>query len=245
MGQNGNIQSIVASHLKVWTANASLRQGNQWTGQAWPLVTISREFGSQGALVGEKVANALGFSFWDHQLVEAIAKETGAGEILLDTLDEHARNRVEEFVAGLLMGRTGTAEEFVHQIAKTIRTIYKHGRAVVVGRGGQFVLFDEQALRVRIVADFDKRVKGYAERNELTISEAEKIVKKTDLEREKFIQMQYHRDVNKASNYDVVLNVTTLGMEDAAELIVAAYSTKFKIGRSKIEEHLKYAPQAI
>lgn len=147
-------------------------------GRVWPLITVSREFGSLGAAAGKIVAKKLGFSFWDNELVKAIAKETGTGETLLNSLDEHARNRVEEFVANLLMGHNATEEAFVHQVAKTVRTIYKHGRAIIVGRGGQFILFEEQALRVRVVAPLDERIKMFAERNHIAHREAEKIVKK-------------------------------------------------------------------
>jgi cytidylate kinase len=242
--RDGNIQSIVKSQLKSWSENKLLSRDKEWTGQVWPLITISRQFGSLGAAAGRAVADNIGFSFWDHELVEAIAKETGAGETLLDSLDEHARNRVEEFVAGLLMGKNATEEAFVHQVAKTVRTIYKHGRAVIVGRGGQFILFEEQALRVRVVADLETRIRNYAERNDLSHKDAEKVVKKTDVERAKFIEQQYHRDVSNAANYDIVLNAGSLSLDQLSEMIISAYKTKFSIDQRTIESHLKYAAKA-
>ena len=70
----------------------------------WPIITIAREFGARGEALGRTLAEGIDFSFWDQELVHAMAEESGANEALLATLDEYRRNVIEDSVDGALMG---------------------------------------------------------------------------------------------------------------------------------------------
>ena len=70
----------------------------------WPIITIAREFGARGEALGRTLAEGIDFSFWDQELVHAMAEESGANEAFLATVDEYRRNVIEDSVDGALMG---------------------------------------------------------------------------------------------------------------------------------------------
>ena len=72
----------------------------------------------------------------------------------------------------------------------------------------------------------EKRVRGYAEREGLTEKKARKEIVGRDADRADFIQHHFKRDIETSSDYDLVLNSGTLGLEQMAEIVLAAYETK-------------------
>jgi len=193
----------------------------------WPVVTISREFGAQGAAIGRIVAKRFGFEFWDQELVHAMAEQTGVDEALLATLDEHARSDVEALIVGIFRGSAYTESEYLGQLMRVVHTINTHGGAVVIGRGSQFILGDEDALHVRAVCPRNIRLQGLRERRGLGKGQAEKELEKIEKDRIAFIEHHYQKDVRAAAAYDVVVNTGTLSLEQASDLVVSCYQARF------------------
>ena len=219
-----SIEQLVAEQVAKWTAARSGPKVERK--ETWPTITVSREFGSRGAAIGEAVAEALGFTYWDQELVHAVAEETGVKEQLLESLDEHAWGTIDEIISTFLL-HTGGVKDYVRELAEVIHTIDNHGEAVVLGRGGQFLIDSGRALRVRIVSPFEKRVEDYAESKELSQKEAEKQVKEKEEDRQQFYNKYFKEDVSESSHYDLVLNSGVFSLDQSRELISTAYKTKF------------------
>ena len=219
-------QKLVEEQLRKWEQSKQERAGKDVC-EPWPLITVSREFAALGAAVGEQTARKLGFSFWDKEIVHAIAEETGAPQALLASLDEQARSRIEDFISESIMGAEATVGEYVRQLIRVVRTIERYGGAVVIGRGAHFILVPEAALRVRVVCPYERRVQRYAEREGLSKREAERKVMQVERERQAFIRRHYDRDVGEPSHYDIVINTESILPDAAADLVVAAYRVKF------------------
>jgi len=223
-----SIRSIIDQQFHRWsTQNQERLAAVEGAPAHWPIVTVSREFGSLGARVGELAAERLGFTFWDQELVTTIAEETGVQEALLSSLDESSRSKVEAFVADLFFGTAGAATDYVRHLARVIRTLDRKGGAVVVGRGGQFIVEPEHALRVRVACPRPLRVAGYAEREGLAKRDAERAVDAVEKDRETFIRQHYAASISDPANYDIVVNSATLPANQAARLVVEAYRAKF------------------
>jgi len=219
------VRALVNEQVGKWTSDKhGLRMGKRGP---WPLIAISREFGALGAAVGMEVAARMGFSFWDREIVSAIAKETGAREALLDSLDERSRNSIEDVLASMLMGQMTTMGEYVQQVVRIVRTIDKHGAGVVVGRGAQYILEWDRALRVRAVGPLDRRVEDYAKRQGVDYREAERAIVSMERDRQKFIRQHFNKDVADPSDYDLVINTSSLSVNAAASVVIAAYGAKF------------------
>ena len=68
----------------------------------WPVVTLSREFGTAGAQIGERLAELLGFAFWDRRVLEKIAERIHTTVMELGHVDERAPGAFEEFLSTVL-----------------------------------------------------------------------------------------------------------------------------------------------
>jgi cytidylate kinase len=221
-----DVQTIVERQVGKW-ALESKPKAKQEPDVHWPLVTVSREFGTQGAEMGRVVSERLGFSYWDQELVAAIAEETGAQETLLNSLDEKARSRLDDFIREAVGGTAGTVGEYVRQVARISGVLKNHGAAVVIGRGLQFILDPQDILRVRVIGPEGQRVASLAERQGVSAREADRIVRQVERDRQSFIRRHYSVEVGDAIHYDLVINTAFFSVEQAATVVVAAYEAKF------------------
>jgi cytidylate kinase len=193
----------------------------------WPIITIEREFGARGEALGRILAERTGFTFWDGELVHAVADESGANETVLRSLDEHRRSAIEESIKGALFGGQHMASEYLRRLMKLIHTISAHGGSVVVGRGAQYILAPETVLRVRVVSPLEERIRGYAQRHGIDVGRARTQVKRSDAERSRFVRQFFSRDTAVAADYDLVVNTGTFSLEQAAGIVLEAYGDKF------------------
>jgi cytidylate kinase len=193
----------------------------------WPVVTIAREFGARGEALGRLIAERSGFAFWDGELVHAVAEESGADEIVLRSLDEHRRSEIEESIHGALLGGQYMASEYLRRLSRLIRTISLHGASVVVGRGAQYLVAPDEALRVRVVCPLEERIRGYGARRGIGESGAREEIERMDQERRQFVRRNFSRDPSNAADYDLAVNTGTFPLEKAADLVLDAYQAKF------------------
>ncbi len=223
-----SVRSLIEEQVQRWARQQQEREtAAGGPPQHWPLVTVSREFGSLGATTARVVAERLRFTFWDQELVTAIAQHTGAQQALLASVDENTRSKIEEFVANIVFGTGGTTAEYIREVARVVRVLDRQGAAVVVGRGAQFIVEPARALRVRVVSPYAARVEGYARRMGLSPREAERKVSTVERGRRTFVRQHYGRDIADASAYDLAINTDGVAIEAVADVIIAAYQAKF------------------
>lgn len=219
-----SIEQMIAQQVRRWTQEA--QPARQHPEPPWPLITISREFGARGAALAGVLGARTGFRVWDRALVHAIAEITGGDEMLMETLDEHRRKVIEDAIGGLLMGGPHSHLPYLRALLRIVRTIAAHGAGIIIGRGANYILKPEEALRVRVVCPLEKRVRGYAQRQGLSFAEARQHVVRTDADRADYVQFHFRRDVENASDYDLVLNAGTYDLDEMAALTLAAYEAK-------------------
>ena len=186
------------------------------------IVTISREPGSGGVIVAQKVSEKLGFEVFHQEVLHEMAKRAETSEQLLATLDERGLSVLEDWISSLVHERHLWPDQYLRHLMNVIGTIGKHGRAVVIGRGANFILPPEQRLRVRITAPRQVRVENVAREFNLTQAEAKRRVIKTESNRRAFIRKYFNADIADPTNYDLVINTETLRVEHAVDIIGAA-----------------------
>lgn len=228
------VLQLVDEQVKRWLAEQEKRraQPRVTPEPPRPLVTISREAGANGTAVGRVAAEKLGYELWDQELVQRVAEQKGAPEALFAAVDEHSRTRIEDLLAGILMGDVGTETEYLASLGRVFHSIAQHGSAVIVGRGAQYVLTPGEALRVRVVAPLSDRIRVIAESRGLAEREARTEVERIDRERLGFIRHHYRRNAADPDAYDVVVNTGSLPLKAAGDVVVAAYRAKFPGARS-------------
>ena len=184
-----------------------------------PVVTISREPGSGGKLVARAVADRLGLDLFDQEIINAMAKDADTTTRIIRTLDEKSVSMIEDWVAASISQRHLWPDELARVLMRVIGAIGRHGGAVIVGRGANFVLPPEARFRVRIVAPLERRVSRVAETHGISREAAKTRVLRTESDRRAFVRKYYHSDIRDPLNYDMILNTGALAIESCAAAI--------------------------
>ena len=191
------------------------------------IITISREFGSGGRTVGHLVAEKLGIPFYDKELVEQIALESGFAPKFVEEHGEHAPGKTlfayaftPQGIPGVMNGMS-TADFLWNVQCGVILQLAEKGPCVIVGRNADYVLKDrEDVLHAYIHAD-----KAYrADRIVRLYGESEKSPEARLNEKDKRRRVNYQHYTGRvwgtAQNYDLCLNSGTVGVEECANIIV-------------------------
>jgi cytidylate kinase len=203
-----------------------------------PVITIAREFGAGGARVAAMLAQRLGAEVIDRQLVAEVASRLG-----LTTDEVTAEEERPTSVADRLIRSFGWISEAYggswgppsgdplsdpHQAVRllteeVIRETARRANAVIVGRGGAFVLADwPGVLHVFLRSAEPVRMREVMARYALSEEEARRRLHHADAERAAYMRQNYGADWRDPRHYDLVLDTGRLGYQRAAEAILAA-----------------------
>lgn len=194
------------------------------------IITISREFGSGGKYIGILVAKKLGIPFYDKDIIEKIAEESGCVDEFIKRVSEYAPSK--SIFAYSFIGRGASGESIEDKIfaiqQKVIKELAEKGPCVIVGRSADYILRDMDTLNVFIYADQAQKVKRTMSFKGVTKKEAEKLIKETDKRRS--INYKYYTGQNwgERQNYTVMLNSTLLGVEKTADIIAEIYKQEIQ-----------------
>ena len=184
-----------------------------------PVITVSREPGSGGKLVAAGVADRLGFDLFHQEVIHEMAQSAQVETRLLETLDEKGLSVLEDWISSLIQERHLWPDEYLQHLMKVVATIGKHGRAVIVGRGANFILPPGKRLRVRVVARRENRIENVAREFGVSIETAQKRIIKTESDRRAFIRKYFYANIADPLNYDLIINTSTSSLEAAVAAI--------------------------
>ena len=193
------------------------------------IITISREFGSGGRTMGRKIAERLGIPFYDKELVDQIAVESGFAPKFVEEHGEHSPTGsffsyafAPQGVPGIMNGLS-TADFLWNIQCNVILQLADQGPCVIVGRNADYILKDRpDALHVYVFADVPYR----AERIVRLYGESEKSPEQRLAEKDKRRRVNYQhytgRTWGQAQNYDLCLDTGVLGEDYCADIVVNA-----------------------
>lgn len=195
------------------------------------IVTICREFCSGGVEIGKKLAEKLDINFYDKELISLAAKESGITENIFKDADEKPSNSLLYSIAIGAPSLTGiffqnndflTNDKLFGIQSNVIKEIAEKGSAVIVGRCSDYILRDEERIvKVYLRADIDFRKKRFIlERHNVAEKDIEHIINKTDKKRGNYYSYYTGRDWDCASNYDLVINTSKVGVDGAVKQIL-------------------------
>lgn len=224
--QPRDVRVIVEEQVKRWAFHK--QKGQPVTPPVlWPVVTISRESGTQGSELGQRLAERLGFSCWDRALVTEIARLMHTDEATIAALDERTRGAVLDLFGLSAFSQQDVSVDYAKQLRRIIDSISRRGNAVIVGRGSQFLVDPSSALRVRLVAPFELRAHTVATRDGVSPEVAKQQVVSTDAERVAFVHKCSGHDVSDPTHYDIVVNASVYAGERLDAVVLMAYLAKF------------------
>ena len=206
-----------------------------------PVITISRQYGSGGDAIGKHVCEALGYSYFDKNLMARVATEAGISESDIVDLPEHAY-KLRGFFDKLFGRRRSAAEAWkeatgketlpvealdearsVNLIKNTVLEAHKHDNVVIVGRGGQAILREQPGvLHVRIIAPLGARVLRVQSAENVGLDEATARVKHRDEAAAAYLERFFDIDWDNPLLYHLIINTGKWETEDAVQIILNA-----------------------
>lgn len=201
---------------------------------AYRIITVSRQFGSGGRTIAHGLADALGYAYYDKELVKEVALETGFSTEYIEEKGEYANSKSPLSYAFAPAGIPGvmngmTAADYLYSIQrKVILDLADRGSCVIVGRCADHILKDRpDTLHVFIHADDAYR----AQRIVRLYGETEKSPKKRLSDKDGRRAANYKhftgKDWGMSENYDLSLNSAKMGEEACIELLTHLVQTSF------------------
>ena len=219
------VAQIIEEQVQFWGLKNNPEKNISSPFKKLPVITVSREFGAKGAALAEIIGEKLGFKVWDKDLLDVISKKLGSNKNYMQAIDENRRSMLEDTLFGF-MNHKGTNLNYLIYLVKAIRSIEDLGNSVIVGRGANFICRNKHSFHVRIVSPLERRVQDYADKEQLTKQESLQFVTQKDKERANFVEYNFNKDLELASNYDLVINSSSFPLEVIAEIICTSYTNK-------------------
>ncbi len=234
ISQNIPVGNLITRHMRLWEAQQQYRReiekastGRRPEAQG-PYISFAREYGSGGLEISQRVAEKLGWQHFDHEVVEAVANETKKREELVALFDESVRSELQTYVQNLFTLQTWDSTHYVFHLVHVLNAIARHGNAVIIGHGANFVLPPQNGLRVRVVAPLPVCVRNYMQLRGGTEAEAVREITRRNSEYAAFIRRHFHRDIADPLAYDLILNAEHLDLEAAIEMVIHAAEIKLQ-----------------
>ena len=192
------------------------------------IITISREFGSGGREIGKKLAKELNIPFYDKQLIEIAAKESGFDKELFE--EEDARTSRGFHLFGALGYSLGGPLSTITELSlndrlflvqsQVIEQVAKEGPCVIVGRCADYVLKDyDNVLNVFIHGDMYDKLTRAVNSYEVDERDVENSIRKIDKHRANYYEYYTDRKWGRVENYDLSLNSSTFGIDGCVAII--------------------------
>lgn len=197
------------------------------------IITISREYGSGGRLIGQMLAQDLVLAFYDKEIVSLVAKESGFDIDYVKKTGEYAKSKFWD--GAYLAGSRGTSPYLGSNLlsnrdkiqilqSKIIRNLADQVPCIIVGRCADYILNDrDDVLNVFIHSDIKDREKRVMDEYNIKRKDVKKEIMTTDKARSNHYEIYTGQKWGDSNNYHMTLNSGLFGLEGCKEIIKSAY----------------------
>ncbi|MCI2058391.1 MAG: cytidylate kinase-like family protein [Oscillibacter sp.] len=191
------------------------------------VITIGRQYGSNGREIGIRLAGKYGIPFYDKELLRKAAEASGLCERLFENFDERPKSLLYSIAMDSYMFSlpgTGAADSLEQKVYlatyDAVRRIAESGPCVIIGRCADYALADRpNVLRLFIDAPMEKRIATVVERESLPPEKARALILKTDKRRASYYEYYSSQRWGSVDSYDFCLDSSILGIDGTVELI--------------------------
>ena len=195
------------------------------------VITISRQFGAGGKTLGEMISKQLEYTFVDNEIIQMVARRAKVSTNWVESIEKEAGGKLLKFMSGLvrksfveriLDDERGYIDEeiYVDLLHNIIGQLADEGSAVILGRGGQYILRDHKDVtHVLLIADKEDRIHFMEEHYDLSEAQALQAVNREDKRRVNLYRKFGKENYDHPDLYHLVLNMSKLDLEKACDLV--------------------------
>ncbi len=193
------------------------------------IITISRQLGSRGSIIAEKIKDELGYNFLEKKSLEKLMSKYGVSGEYVNTFDE----KKPSFWENLALDK----DRYFHFMKKAILDIAGEGDSIILGRGGQVILKNlPTILRLRIIAPMEQRLIRVKELYKCDNYNAEQIIKKNDQDRAGYHKFFFQTDWESPVLYDLIFNTRLFTEEMIVNIVKRLMTTRSFIEKKNKDE---------
>jgi cytidylate kinase len=201
------------------------------------IINIGRQIGSGGRLIAKKLSEELSCSFYDRELLNLAAQESGFSEKFFEQADEH-----KGFFKSLLnihLPLIGESNFYKNDLSQ--ESLYKfqsdailkaaeNGNCVFVGRTADYILRDfKNTVNIFVTADIDQRIQRVCKRHDMNRAEARKYITDKEEARASYYNYYTGKQWGHSESYDLCINSTLLGIENTEAFIAEFIKKRFQL----------------
>lgn len=195
------------------------------------VITISRQYGAGGRTLGRMVAQKLGYTFADSEIIERLAKEARVSPQWVESFEKEAGTRLSRFISSMvakkwvdrvLKDERGYLDEqsYLDYLVLIIAQVADEGNVVILGRGSQYILDDHpDAYHVLLVDQVANRIRFLMEHQGHSEAKAAALVESEDRRRAALYGRLGKSDFDAPQLYHLVINMGRLNLDRACDLV--------------------------
>ena len=196
------------------------------------VITISRQFGSGGRLIGRMLADKLGIPFYDKEIIDQAAKTSGFAKEFIEDNEQKMKSlgTIAMATPAWLGGVWTSLENFESRIyaaeAEAVEEFAKQGACVIVGRCADSILKGKcDCFNVFIHGHLEDRVQRVLKYYKLENDEkrAAKLILSTDKQRARHYRYYTDAEWGDPDNYHICLDSASMGVEKSVDILATAY----------------------
>lgn len=193
------------------------------------VVAIGREFGAQGCDIAEKLAEKLGVKLYDRQLVEEAAKKLEMDEHTVQKADEVSAKDIEGLKTTYGVGNFYLSTQVLDAQADIIERVAQNESCIIMGRCADYILKDrDDCLKIYIYAPFDVRTKHIAEKYDMSMFSAKRLVRQMDEKRDTYYKYVTGNRRGEHDGKDAMFDSSIMGVDGTVDMLLEMINKKFE-----------------
>ena len=194
------------------------------------VITITRQFGSLGRPIGRKVAETMGFEYFDRDIIEKAAEEMGEPVDTLSDFDERMFSNYGRMMFPLGSGLQSKQKRLFEIEKKVILNLACGHDCVIIGRCSDCIIREagmQRVYSVFVYAPYTSRFNNCLRTLGLTPEAAEVYIDKVDAAREKYYEEYTGEKFGSLKYRDLMLNSSVMPLEDSVKILCMGAELKF------------------
>ena len=192
------------------------------------VVAIGREFGAQGCDIAEKLAEKLGVKLYDRQLVEEAAKKLEMDEHTVQKADEVSAKDIAGLKTTYGVGNFYLSTQVLDAQADIIERVAQNESCIIMGRCADYILKDrDDCLKIYIYAPFDVRTKHIAEKYDMSMFSAKRLVRQMDEKRDTYYKYVTGNRRGEHDGKDAMFDSSIMGVDGTVDMLLEMINKKF------------------